>query len=710
MKYLKGDFSAMMPNSQKVSFNINLCDKPTVHSGNENEKEETEYSSLYQVFPPKASSDSEEEELFNPAMNCSGTEELLDFLRQDGSVLSDQQFHDRLQVLKNTYRQRLLELGTIYHKQLEEKMREGGQSQLKREDNILKPKVSKELEQFFINTREQRILKEKSSKPCASRREFLRRTSSMSELSSEGQYGNDGYSQLKKSNQRPKSAVWPLNITVPQPFSMMVREAQKKSQLLNSRVSLELEKQLVERQKEEAECQKQFRASSVPAHVYLPLYNEICERGEERRRVGTEKRKEHLLATQKPFSFVEREKKQREEIRGRLQQEAQQSQNHEVKVKKKIPSSVLDPAVSDKLKEAELYRKIHIQMRAMDLLKSSSAPIKVQPQRRETDKTSSLKTKQEKLGFLDEGPKFWPKVNDVVPDFERLYQTFQKEARRKKELKETTRCEPFKLRTSNLPPRQSKKTEETVQESQSTVKTRLRRSCSFSGVSALSSDTLPTYITDAERRRQSAIRNSLEKKLNKEKEQARWMEQHRMNSQTMKKNVMRRAKAMDTHKSLAETYKEKLKQNRQNDQRRMREYKEELEEMKKRVRDRSYLFEQVTQKNAKTKAEQHYRKTLSQLGLDEEFVRSKGKHAGDTPLTVCDAEEEQESESEVQHRDVSSKRESEKDSENEYETSQGKTDQRVSQDESGRDPLIEHETAQEKSDQKEERIPDTAEA
>lgn len=47
--------------------------------------------------------------------------------------------------------------------------------------------------------------------------------------------------------------------------------------------------------------------------------------------------------------------------------------------------------------------------------------------------------------------------------------------------------------------------------------------------------------------------------------------------------------------------------------------------MKKRIQTRPYLFEQVTKDLARKEAEQRYRDTLKQAGLDEDFVRNKGE-------------------------------------------------------------------------------------
>uniref|UniRef100_A0A8B9BUP6 FAM161 centrosomal protein B n=1 Tax=Anser brachyrhynchus TaxID=132585 RepID=A0A8B9BUP6_9AVES len=423
-----------------------------------------------------------------------------------------------------------------------------------------------------------------------------------------------------KSCLRPKSASspWIPSITIPQPFKMTLREARKKSQLMKSYLFLELDKPRDKRQsQDEAECQKQFRAQPVPAHVFLPLYHEIMEQNEIRRQIATQKRKELLLSSQRPFSFLEKEEKKKEAIRQKFLATATPSESSKLKqASRKVPKSTYDPLLGDKLKEAELYREIRIQMRAKDLLESSVAPIDTSNCRRKPQSRTATKTKQEKLGFLqDKSFSFTPRINPTIPDFEELYWAFQREAVRRQEVKEATRNKPFKLRTSNL--------------LSFPLTPQPLPIHSLTALSSLSSNTLPVHITDATRKRESAIRCSQESKKEGDKEGIYWLEEQKKKCQAIRKSVNSRAKALDPHKSLDETLKEKLKQNWQNMRERTKEYRKELEEMQLRVKNRPYLFEQVTKHDARQGAERRYRHTLQHVGLSEEFVRKKGEDATD---------------------------------------------------------------------------------
>ncbi|NXV81943.1 F161B protein, partial [Atlantisia rogersi] len=131
-------------------------------------------------------------------------------------------------------------------------------------------------------------------------------------------------------------------------------------------------------------------------------------------------------------------------------------------------------------------------------------------------------------------------------------------------------------------------------ESQQLSKVSVQKSHSLTGLSSLSSNTLPVHITDATRKREFAIRYSQDNIKEGEKHGACWMEKQKKKCQAIQKSVNSRAKALDPHKSLEETQEEKLKQNWQNMRERTKEYRQELEEMQLRVKNRPYLFEQVT--------------------------------------------------------------------------------------------------------------------
>ncbi|XP_001375501.1 protein FAM161B isoform X1 [Monodelphis domestica] len=579
-----------------------------------------------QIFCPRSSSDSEtEEEPHENGIVFHRTGKLKDFLQEETETDlttsdSDDCFYEILQTQKKKIRHCS---NSVYQAKLDKERIEAS-----REDE--------ELENFFQDNNRQRA-------QAKFHQSFISdnpKSSSLSDLTQESLYGQARcYSASGLCPPHRSTLAWVSSVTTPEPFQMTVRESLKKFRCLPSCASFEQRKQQAEKQnQEEAECQKKFQAQPVPAHVHLPLYQEIMERNEARRQAGIQKRKELLLSSLKPFSFLEKEEQKKEAIRQKGSVAMIQLKSSKQKVTKKIPKSVLEPALGDKLKESELCRKLRIQRRATDLLQTASSPI---TSNRYTDPKSRISTRtwQEKLGFLQRDFAFRPRVNPSVPDFQGLYWAFQKEAAQKRENREATQNKPFQLRTASLHhcQRPSKEATEPKNASQSSMAP-LQRSHSLNGLASLSPNTLPVHITDATRKRESAVRCSLEEKKEKENESARWLEQHRKKCRSMFKSVTSRAKAMDPHKSLKETYRAKLKENWLNDQKRTKEYKEELEEMKRRVQNRPYLFEQVTQVCARKEAERRYRDILRKVGLDEDFVRNKGQDAIDLEWSEEDKE------------------------------------------------------------------------
>ncbi|EDL02785.1 protein FAM161B [Mus musculus] len=567
-----------------------------------------------EIFPPKSSSsDTEpEDEQFGEGLVLPRAGKLHEFLspEEDTDSTSDStgSFYRTPQVPKQRGRWDVLE--SLFQSDPDSDLNDA-------EDE-------EDLESFF---QDKSRGKPQVQDPPSLRHGSMRRCSSMTSLPSDIPKARI----LPTSDSGPPSqhrsvCSWASSITVPQPFRMTLREARKKAQWLASPASFEQERLQAQKQgEEEAECHRQFRAQPVPAHVYLPLYQEIMERREARRRAGIRKRKELLLSSLKPFSFLEKKEQQKEDAPQRDSAAVAQTKVSPKKAtSRKIPKSILEPALGDKLQEAELLRKIRIQMRAMDTLRMASSPVSTA---RNRAPRTAARTQEEKLSFLQTEFEFQPKVNPVVPDYEGLYKAFQKRAAERRETRETTRNKPFLLRTANLshtPRSCDAATAGGGKKSPQPTATPLPRSRSLSGLASFSANTLPVHITDATRKRESAVRMSLEKK-DKSDMSIQWLEVHKKNCQAMSKSVTLRAKAMDPHKSLEEVFKAKLKENRSNDRKRAKEYKKELEEMKKRIQTRPYLFEQVTKALARKEAEERYRDALKQAGLEEEFVRTKSQ-------------------------------------------------------------------------------------
>lgn len=243
---------------------------------------------------------------------------------------------------------------------------------------------------------------------------------------------------LKLSKKKKK---WFPKITVPEPFQMTIREAKRKQQNIKSKSLMELENNLLKKQlEEEAECQKQFRANPAPAHVFVPLYHEIMQENEERRKSFRERRGNFLLATQKPFQFIEREA-QKKELRKMQFSSPEKAKMFKAKA---VPKFVSSAEMREKLKEEELYRDIRIQVRSEELLRNSSLP------NSRLGNKGAIRPRLQNCFEQSEISKCKSKTKVKVPDFETLHKKFQKQLQKHKNVKSTTISEPFNLHTPNI--------------------------------------------------------------------------------------------------------------------------------------------------------------------------------------------------------------------------------------------------------------------
>lgn len=251
------------------------------------------------------------------------------------------------------------------------------------------------------------------------------------------------------ASKKSEEKEWRHRITIPQPFNMTVREETKPKK--KSTVAEELKKQREEKLKlEEAECQKVFKARPVPANVYLPLFEEIMEKKEARRRDIKENRTQLLQSMQKPFKFSLREEKLRSERHACLDNDyiIRPSSSKQFKANP-YPDHIFDNQVNDKILEEEEYRRIRMQMRSEELLRSASLPPNMEARGKEyVEAKSRQKARIEKLQqSVIEDYAFRPQISHEVPNFSEVHKRFLKEVEGKRQPKEATTCQPFTLRT-----------------------------------------------------------------------------------------------------------------------------------------------------------------------------------------------------------------------------------------------------------------------
>lgn len=243
-----------------------------------------------------------------------------------------------------------------------------------------------------------------------------------------------------------KEKEWRHRITIPKPFKMTLREYSKEK--TKSRIQLEHEQKLMEEKlEEELECQKKFKAQPVPAHVYLPLYDEINEKNEARKRYIKQYSQDLLKSQEKPFKFLTREREKEKHTRT---YSAPVEREDDLTFKARpVPGYLYDSSIDDQLKEEEEYRKIRIKLRAEELYHKSKMPENMEMRQ----KIKEVKSKEKKIKSKRKSASA-NKVKHEVPDYEELYRHFQKELLRRKQEREGTVVKPFKLSTASTSKRE----------------------------------------------------------------------------------------------------------------------------------------------------------------------------------------------------------------------------------------------------------------
>ncbi|XP_054442904.1 protein FAM161A [Pteronotus mesoamericanus] len=435
---------------------------------------------------------------------------------------------------------------------------------------------------------------------------------------------DDDFPAVTKTKKKPKE--WVPKITVPEPFQMMIREQKKKEENMKSKSDIEMVRKLLRKQEEDSECKKKFRANPVPAFVFLPLYHDIVKKNEERRRTMKEKNKEFLLASQKPFKFIAREE-QKQAVREKQLRDFFKSKKNTNRFKARpIPRSTYGSATNDRLKEEECYRNIKTQLRAPELLPNSS-PLPCRPAHR------SFAARKPKYPEQAEKLKCKYKCRIQTADFGELPERNQKHLLEQKCPKLLTACKPSDLHAASQASTKREKILADLEADDENFK-EMRWPCvSLKHKSPVRSPNAkpmpcncnPPMPTIASRGREQATRRSLEEKKMLEEERNRILTKQKQRMKELQKLLTTRAKAYDSHQSLAQMSKSRIKSFRKSEKERMREYRRDLEEREEKLKTRPLLFERVAQKNARMAAEKHYSNTLKALGISDEFVSKKGQ-------------------------------------------------------------------------------------
>ena len=372
-----------------------------------------------------------------------------------------------------------------------------------------------------------------------------------------------------------KSKEWSPKITIPEPFSMTLRDS--KTPKKKSRSMLIAERERMEKEaQEEAELKKQFRATSVPASTYLPLYELLNAKNKQRREQVKKLSQEVLKSTEKPFSFMKREeeKKALKAEAARCSQEfaRMKAQKERQFQARPIQKHLFDPIVNEQICEQEEYRRIRIKMRAEQLLASSKLPGSMQVKGREYTVGSLRKKRLEKnqnRAFMTQEHQFHPAVSGEVPDYDQAYLNFQTQLAKVKQTKQTTVTDPFYLRTQLIPSRKEQVVEDVKKDEQLLPETRwpfiaprrkVSTTPSYAPQTRSSTKPYPAQTTKSFELRQSLTQDKLKNIAEEERAAANLVMKKKGQRDALQRTVSQKSQSCNPSVWLEETKQQKQEQ------------------------------------------------------------------------------------------------------------------------------------------------------
>ena len=347
---------------------------------------------------------------------------------------------------------------------------------------------------------------------------------------------------------RPVQKAWCPQVTIPEPFFMTLREAHKPNKKAIAQRSAEQER-LEKELQEELECKKKFRAHPVPASTYISLHQ---------LRSGDYRMKSKSTST-KPFSFMQREEEKRQQKLQALREKLKKDSDMRVFKAKPLPMDILSSEMSERIKEKEEYRKLCIKMRSQEMLASSHLPKSMQLKGREYTVGSLRRQRmndRQGHAFLTKEHTFHPKINPVVPDFDKHYSEFQQQLSERKRIRPPTYLEPFPFQMS-LPTEKIKR--EDSKSSVSSSNSLVDKPNSIIPVLPVE-PSYPIQMTKTTKLRQSMSQKNLAEEVEKEAIVAELKKARKEEEKDIQKKVLQKVQFYDHTAWLQEKTKEKLQE------------------------------------------------------------------------------------------------------------------------------------------------------
>ncbi|KAH7828323.1 putative Uncharacterized protein family UPF0564 [Monocercomonoides exilis] len=356
-----------------------------------------------------------------------------------------------------------------------------------------------------------------------------------------------------------------------------------------------------------------FKAREVPASTSEMLWSKMEEEQRKRREEIKATSKEQLQKATKPFTFYERDLKERELWRRKAEQikkeELEQIRKAEPKIVRKqgtekdISTRTLSTGRKDgpynvvfghttKEKELQSAREKLRPMEKHDLLKESALP----PRMEEWERTHGAVQRQQKKEYekrsgLTPSHTFKPKINRVVPDHVALANKFMERLEDLKQHHKETTPQPFHFHTAEIEARQREKEEEEERRRMQREKEERERRRASEYKPPEKPQQAEQKKTYAQKQREKVTSELLKRRKEKE-ERERREEEERQRRLEMAKNAIK-DKLISRKKELEEQRERKIAQSKEKRSQQEQMTKEKLKEIEQNARGRPYLFEHV---------------------------------------------------------------------------------------------------------------------
>ncbi|UJR20636.1 hypothetical protein I4U23_023761 [Adineta vaga] len=437
----------------------------------------------------------------------------------------------------------------------------------------------------------------------------------------------DDYMDRKKNRRSDTAASWAGRITVPEPFSLT--NSINMDNIHRKKCMYEIEAAKLQKEVEdEMHLSYSFKAKSVPAHVHLPLYEQMQEDQRLRSDHVRHMTKEYLASISKPFAFESREKAKT--IIRRHSFAGGDMLRSEPRFKARpLPDFYYRQQEENELsQEKDLHRSVRKDIRAKELLRQSRTPFSsFKP-----NFTRRSKSASDIARFRYQEHSFKPKTNGYyLPNYDKNYSNFLRTMEEKKRTRSPTKCKPFLLYTNMIPSKKDKVLADIRNDAQTRHAETFRikgkqmptRSTSIANlsVSLQKSEPIPTKTTEAQR-----LREAVGKKKRREEDVRNSVVEIHQRSKSAKERRVREAILqrgdLQNRATVAKAKRdENTRKLRQSIRQSEDDYAKKLDEMKERVEQRPLLLEQDSRRKAVEELEKKIKYAMDIANIKESDLR-----------------------------------------------------------------------------------------